>query len=226
MKTMLKSSFTKKNMTRLIVAVAGFFLFIYLQRRYSSITPEVVRNYILSFGIFGPLFFLLASALRPLLFFPITVFYLASGLAFGSFWGGIIAISGAIISSLTAHLIARKAGIGFLPMRWRSRICAVSERLQKNVLRNVILIRFIPMVSFDLISYSAGLAGIRLRTFLLGSMIGIAPRVFAYTYVGANIVDINDPRFWIAMGVLVLIFVIPAIVYKILNRKKNKDLLG
>lgn len=220
MKTMLKSSFTKKNIIKIVLVVLFIFLFSILQRRYSTITPEIVRNYILSFGIYGPLLFLLASALRPLMFFPITVFYLASGLAFGAFWGGIIATAGAIISALVAHIVADKVGIGFFPMRWRSRICAVSERLEKNVLRNVILIRFIPMVSFDLISYSAGLAKIRLRTFLFGSMIGIAPRVFAYTYVGANIVDVRDPRFWIAMGVLFLIFVVPAIVYKVINRKK------
>ena len=75
------------------------------------------------------------------------------------------------------------------------------------------------MVSFDLISYSAGLSGVKIKPYLLGTLIGIAPRVFAYTYVGSNILTPGKSTFWIAMLILFIMFLIPGIVYKYDNRK-------
>ncbi len=179
----------------------------------------MIRGYILSFGMFGPLIFLGFSLIRLIIFFPIIIIYFASGLAFGGFCGGIIAIVGALLSALTAHVIANKIGIDFLPMKWRSRICAVRDRVDEKGLRNMILIRFIPMISFDLISYSAGLPGVKMKPYLIGTIIGVSPRIFAYTYLGSNIMSPGDPKFWIAIVILLLIFVDPGTVYKYKNRK-------
>jgi len=211
---MLKSAFTKKNILKFTIFVTAVLGIAYLQKRYSMITPQVIQNYILSFGVYGPLIFLGFAIIRPLIFFPITIIYLASGLAFGGFWGGVIGIASALISSFVAHIIAKKIGIDFLPMKWRSRIWAVRDRVDEKGLRNMTLIRFIPMVSFDLISYSAGLSGVKLKNYLLGTFIGISPRIFAYTYVGSNILSPSDPKFWIALVILLLIFILPGIYYK------------
>ncbi|MDD4343981.1 MAG: TVP38/TMEM64 family protein [Eubacteriales bacterium] len=216
---LLKSAFTKKNILKTISSILILLLIVNLQKRYSGFTPEIIQGYIISLGMFGPLIFLGFALIRPLIFFPITIMYLASGLAFGGFWGGVIGISVALLSALTAHFVANKIGIDFLPMKWRSRICAVRDRVDEKGLRNMILIRFIPMISFDLISYSAGLSGVKLKPYLLGTLIGIAPRIFAYTYVGSNIMSPGDSNFWIALGVLILIFVIPGLVYKYKKRK-------
>lgn len=216
---LLKSAFTKKNILKIISSILILLLIVNLQKRYSGFTPEIIQGYIISLGMFGPLIFLGFALIRPLIFFPITIMYLASGLAFGGFWGGVIGISVALLSALTAHFVANKIGIDFLPMKWRSRICAVRDRVDEKGLRNMILIRFIPMISFDLISYSAGLSGVKLKPYLLGTLIGIAPRIFAYTYVGSNIMSPGDSNFWIALGVLILIFVIPGLVYKYKKRK-------
>ena len=216
---LLKSAFTKKNIKKFILIGIILIVIVNLQKRYSMVTPEIIQKAILSYGFYGPLIFLIFAILRPVIFFPITIIYLASGLAFGGFWGGVIGISGALLSALTAHFVANKIGIDFLPMKWRSRICAVRDRVDEKGLRNMILIRFIPMISFDLISYSAGLSGVKLKPYLLGTLIGIAPRIFAYTYVGSNIMSPGDSNFWIALGVLILIFVIPGLVYKYKKRK-------
>lgn len=216
---LLKSAFTKKNIKKFILIGIILIVIVNLQKRYSMVTPEIIQKAILSYGFYGPLIFLIFAILRPVIFFPITIIYLASGLAFGGFWGGIIGVSSALISALVAHLIANKIGIDFLPMKWRSRIIAVRDKVDENGLRNMVLVRFIPMISFDLISYSAGLSGVKLKSYLIGTFIGISPRIFAYTYVGSNILSPTDSRFWIALGLLILIFLIPGVIYKYLTRK-------
>lgn len=216
---MLKSAFTKKNIIKALSFGLFILVFAFLQRRYSSVKPESIQALIISYGIYGPLIFLGFSFLRPIIFFPITIIYLASGLAFGGFWGGVIALVGSLIGALVAYLIAYKVGIDFLPMKWRSRISAVSEKVNENGLRNMLFIRFIPMISFDMISYSAGLSKVKLKPYLLGTFIGITPRIFAYTYVGSNILSPGEPGFWGALGILLLIFLIPGIFYKYKKRK-------
>lgn len=215
---MLKSAFTKKNIIKAISFLVFILIFSFLQKRYSAINPAAIQVIISSYGIYGPLVFLAFSFIRPVIFFPITIIYLSSGLAFGGFWGGVIAIGGSLIGAGVAHFIANKVGIDFFPMKWRSRISAISEKVNEKGLRNMIFIRFIPMISFDLISYSAGLSGVKIKPYLLGTFIGIAPRVFAYTYVGSNILSPGESGFWLALGILLLIFVIPGILYKLKGR--------
>lgn len=216
---MLKSAFTKKNITKTLAFLGFVVIFAILQKRYSAINPKAIQSLIISYGIYGPMIFFVFSFIRPVIFFPITLIYLSSGLAFGGFWGGIIAILGAIIGAAVAHIIANKVGIDFLPMKWRSRIYAVSDKVNENGLRNMILVRFIPMISFDLISYSAGLSKVKMQPYLLGTLIGVSPRIFAYTFVGSNILSPGKSSFWIALIVLMMIFFIPGLVYKYINRK-------
>ena len=97
---LLKSAFTKKNILRFLSIVLFILVFAFLQKKYSGINPERIQALIMSYGVYGPLMFLAFSFFRPVLFFPVTIIYLSSGLAFGGFWGGVIAILGALIMFL------------------------------------------------------------------------------------------------------------------------------
>lgn len=215
---MLKSAFTKKNIIKASLFIAFILIFSFLQKKYSAINPAAIQAIISSYGVYGPLIFLGFSFIRPIIFFPITIIHLSSGLAFGGFWGGVNAVVGSLIGAVVAHFIANKIGIDFFPMKWRSRITAISEKVNENGLRNMVFIRFIPMISFDMISYSAGLSGVKMKPYVLGTFIGIAPRVFAYTYVGSNILSPGESGFWLALGLLLLVFIIPGILYKLKGR--------
>jgi uncharacterized membrane protein YdjX (TVP38/TMEM64 family) len=48
----------------------------------------------------------------------------------------------------------------------------------------IFVLRLIPLVSFDAISYAAGLTGIPFRKFLLATALGSAPGTFAFVYLG------------------------------------------
>ncbi len=83
----------------------------------------------------------------------------------------------------------------------------------------MLMIRFIPLVSFDMISYAGGLAKVERLPYLAATVLGIAPRVFAYTYLGSSITNIKDPSFWIAFALLLLMFLAPLGVYKKLSHQ-------
>jgi uncharacterized membrane protein YdjX (TVP38/TMEM64 family) len=63
-------------------------------------------------------------------------------------------------------------------------------------------LRLIPLVSFDAISYAAGLSSIRFRAFLLATALGMMPGTFAFVYVGGSG---SGPRTWaVLLGLAVL----------------------
>ncbi len=48
----------------------------------------------------------------------------------------------------------------------------------------IFVLRLIPLVSFDAISYAAGLSGIRFRGFFAATALGMLPGTFAFVYFG------------------------------------------
>lgn len=199
---------------KILAIVSIFLLYLFLQKQYSGIRPEMIRDLFVSFGVYGPLIFFSFAIIRPLVLFPITAFYLASGLAFGPFWGGVLSSFGAAAGALVAHGVAKKTGVDFLPIALQEKIELTKSKMDNNSFQNMLMIRFIPLISFDFISYASGMARVQRGPYIAATIIGITPRVFAYTYLGSNIININDPNFWIAFSLLLLIFATPIGLYK------------
>ena len=61
------------------------------------------------------------------------------------------------------------------------------------------LVRMLPFVPFDAISYGAPLVGVPFSRFLLATAIGIVPSILVYSYLGALIAGIY---WWVLLGLL------------------------
>jgi uncharacterized membrane protein YdjX (TVP38/TMEM64 family) len=49
--------------------------------------------------------------------------------------------------------------------------------------RGILLLRLLPGISFDVISYAAGLTRIGAKPFILATVAGVAPQAFLYAYL-------------------------------------------
>ena len=76
------------------------------------LTPEGVRELIARWGVLGPMVFTGMFALRPFVFFPSTLLFLAGGLAFGVGWGTLYSAVGATIGGVIGFAIALAAFLG------------------------------------------------------------------------------------------------------------------
>ena len=47
----------------------------------------------------------------------------------------------------------------------------------------IMLLRLVPGISFDVVSYGAGLTGIRFVPFLVATAVGVTPQAFIYAYL-------------------------------------------
>lgn len=128
---------------------------------------------------------LVLALVRPLLAWPTTLLAVVTGYGFG-LRALPLALALIVLTSLPPFLFAR-AGRG------GGRLSTAGEQVVEHAgdLRSVVVSRLLPAPS-DVVSAAAGVAGVRTRSFALGTAIGELPWATAGVLAGASIVDVAD----------------------------------
>ncbi len=129
---------------------------------------------------------------------------LAAGAVFGPFYGALYAIIGAEIGAIGCFLLARALGRDALSKLLKVETVFCQTCTDHQLMGLVFFARLIPIFSFDVVSYGAGLTDISLKAFALATLIGMAPPTFALTYIGSGVISAQWPL--IAAGVVMVIF--------------------
>ncbi len=137
-------------------------------------------------GTMGPLLIIglmmLAVVASPLPSAPIA---LVSGAAYGHYAGtAYVAIGselGAMIAFLIARYLGREAVVGWLGDKADYGLLGSQNALTVTVFAS----RLLPFVSFDAMSYAAGLSRLQLWRFLLATLAGIIPASFVLAHFGS-----------------------------------------
>jgi uncharacterized membrane protein YdjX (TVP38/TMEM64 family) len=72
----------------------------------------------------------------------------------------------------------------------------------------------IPIVSFDIVSYGAGLTRMSLKNFCLATFLGMLPLTSVYTYFGSILVLGKGLGIALGLIVVVMFFIIPRLIEK------------
>ncbi|MHC6179806.1 TVP38/TMEM64 family protein [Clostridium sp. JNZ X4-2] len=186
-----------------------------------------IKNYIASFGMLGPIIYIIMFTLVPLTLFPNAVLALASGMAFGVVYGMIYTIIGAVLGAALSFYIARFLGKDMVEKLVRGRGKWFGDGVEKKGFLIVFALRLIPLVPFDIISYGAGLSKIKFKDFLLATAIGIIPGVFVFINLGDKSQNAGSLNFIFALVLLgILVLVSYFIKNKISFDKLQDDLSG
>ncbi|PQO22391.1 hypothetical protein C2I36_13410 [Rhodobacteraceae bacterium WD3A24] len=127
-----------------------------------------------------------AVAASPIPSAPIA---LAAGAVYGHTAGTIYVAVGAAIGALIAFGLARWLGRDAVERWLGGRLKSGFLGSQTALMGTVFLSRLMPFVSFDLISYAAGLSRLRLWRFALATFAGIVPASFALAHFGRTAMD-------------------------------------
>ncbi|WP_199622643.1 TVP38/TMEM64 family protein [Paenibacillus alkalitolerans] len=158
--------------------LAAIALLYWFNQTYLQLTPSEIRTWILSFGWLAPLLYVILYTVRPLILFPASVLSLTGGLAFGVLWGTVLTVIGATAGAALSFALARFMGKSLVRTDWKGNMKKVQTQLEKRGLLYVLLLRLIPIIPFDLISYVSGVSKIRFRSFFIGTLFGIIPGTF------------------------------------------------
>lgn len=136
-------------------------------------------------GAAGPLLLMLvmviAVVVGPIPTLPVTA---TAGLAFGLVNGTIIAATGALIGALAAFWIARLLGRESICRRFPDNPVLARDGSQRFLTIAILLTRLIPLFSFALISYVAGVTAIRAWRFAGATLVGMLPMTLVFAGLG------------------------------------------
>jgi len=215
---------------KIITVCAIALVFAYFLLNPPNISPDDFEKAIRSSGPMGPALIvasqLLASVFSPI---PNSILTLAAGRVYGGFYGGLYAYIGGLLGAAVTFWIGRALGREF-----------VAHFVQKNDLESVDGIiakygvwaiiggRLVPFMSFDAISYAAGMTSMDFGAFMLASVFGTAPGIFAYAYLGEYSAELDFATIAVLAVASIILFAIASKAYEWhKNRKrKNKVLKG
>jgi uncharacterized membrane protein YdjX (TVP38/TMEM64 family) len=171
---------------------------------------QAFRDYLLSFGSWAALvsaaIMVFQSVAAPLPAFVVTF---ANGLLFGWAWGALLSWSSAMLGAVLCFWIARNLGRPVV-----EKLVGSSQALETWDLfftrygnRAILVSRLLPFVSFDVVSYGAGLTPITLWNFVWATGIGQLPATLLYSYLGQNLTGSIQVLFWI-FSITVALFVL------------------
>jgi len=162
-----------------------------------ELSVEAVEAEILSWGMWGVAAAILLMVLHSFVPFPAEIVAMANGMLYGALWGTVITWSGAMLGAWLAFGLARWLGrpfvLAMVPGRHHQAVDRFAARQGGSVL---LFSRFLPVISFNLINYAAGLTAVSWWTFSWATGIGILPPTFLMVAIGAGLWS-GDAAVWL-----------------------------
>ena len=180
---------------------------------FQSLDIDKIKEYLLSFGVLAPLIsFLLMvfqAILAPLPAFLITF---ANAALFGWVYGAALSWASAMVGALLCFYIAQFLGRDVVEkLTSKMALESVDAFFERHGAYAILIARLLPFISFDVVSYAAGLTSMKLRSFLVATGIGQLPATLVYSYVGGMLT--GDAK--TAVYGLLILFSVSILIYLI-----------
>jgi len=111
----------------------------------------------------------------------------AGGLLFGWLVGSIAAVLGATLGATLVFSIARSVVGDSFRTRAGPWLASLSQGFQKDALLYMLFLRLVPAFPFWFVNLAPALLGVPLKTFVLGTFVGIIPATLAFASAGAGL---------------------------------------
>jgi uncharacterized membrane protein YdjX (TVP38/TMEM64 family) len=181
----------------------------------TALNPDRIVSQLNALGSMGPVVFIgfmvLAVVVSPIPSLPLDI---AAGIAFGPFWGMVYAVIGAEIGAIVSFLIGRALGREVLGRILKTNINFCEKCSDHHLMGFVFIARLLPIFSFDIVSYGAGLTKMSLKVFALATLVGMIPPTFALTYLGGSVPTLQWPIIVFGLLMAGLFLWLPKLILK------------
>ena len=155
---------------------------------------------------------------------------LAAGAIFGVLQGTLFVVSGATAGAVLAFLVSRTLLRDWVVKKFGGRMEGIDRGLRENGLSYLLFLRLVPAFPFFLVNLACGVTGLPLRTYALGTLVGIVPGSLVFVNAGASLAAIESvgqvasPRVLGSFLLLGLFALLPTIVNAVKRRREGKAL--
>lgn len=149
---------------------------------------DVLRAFISSNLIAALLIYVLAYVVVVALSLPgALLMTLAGGLLFGWQLGAPATVIAATLGATILFLVARSSFGEALAEKAGPAIQKLKVGFQEDAFHYMLFLRLVPAFPFVVVNLAAAVLGVPLRTYVLGTLLGIIPGTTAYTVAGAGL---------------------------------------
>lgn len=157
---------------------------------------------------------------------PLPAFLLtfANANLFGWWQGAILswtsAMAGAAVCFYIARILGRDVAEKLTSKSGLAQIDTFFERYGKNT---ILICRLLPFISFDIVSYAAGLTSMSFMSFFIATGIGQLPATIVYSYVGGMLT--GGAKLFVTA--LMILFALSALIFMLrkiyMDRQSKKE---
>lgn len=182
-------------------------------RKYLSI--KHLRNYILSYGNFAALAFVVIYSVKPvLLVIPASLLSILAGNVFGPMYAFLLSMIGCFFSASLAFALAHMLGKPFVDKILRGKAFNLDKGIEKHGFLIMLLMRLAFVFPYDPLSYAAGLTKMKYTDFILGTMLGIIPEMLSYSFMGKHLSKPFSIKMLVPIVSIITVAVISSYIYR------------
>lgn len=189
----------------------------------SKLDTNVVVAYLRSYGklaaVVSFILMVLQSIAAPIPAFLIT---LSNAAIFGWVKGAILSWSSAMAGAALCFFLARALGRDAVEkLTSRGAMESVDVFFERYGKYAILICRLLPFVSFDFVSYGAGLTNMGFWPFFIATGIGQLPATIVYSYVGGTLTG-GAQKLFLGLLTLFALSIMICIAKKVYNDKQKK----
>lgn len=184
----------------------------------SSVNEAWIDARVRGHGVSGAALFLLVGALITAVGLPRQLIAFLGGYAFGLWPGLLVASVAALLGCTLSFFYARLFGRRWLVARLGERAQRLDRFIRDHPLSMTVLVRLLPVGNNLLTNLAAGVSGIRVVPFLLGSWLGYLPQTLVFALVGSGVQIAQGLKLALAAGLFVASGALGAWLY---HRQRN-----
>lgn len=146
-----------------------------------------LADFVMRWGALAILVYIAVYAALTALSVPgAAILTMAGGFLFGTWLGGFAAVIGATLGA-SAIFLAARTGLAGLAARAGPRARRIEAGFRAGAFNYLLVLRLVPLFPFWLVNLVAGLAGMRLFSYVGATFLGIIPGALVYAGLGSGL---------------------------------------
>ena len=180
---------------------------------------ELIRGYGAYAAVVSFFLMILQSILSPI---PALLITLSNAAVFGWWKGALLSFWSSMVGAALCFYIARILGRDVVEkITTKTGLAKVDEFFERYGKNSILICRLLPFVSFDIVSYAAGLTPIKFWDFFIATGLGQLPATIVYSYLG-NLAG-STKTIFISIVCVVALSALVYMIGKIYNDKKKAN---
>ena len=176
-----------------VAAVFGLGLHDYLSFDALRQNRELLTAFVAEHALLSVAIFIAVYAVSTALSLPGgAILSVTGGFLFGSIFGTVHIVLGATVGAVAIFLAARTALGESLRANAGPWLRKMEDGFKENALSYLLVLRLVPLFPFFVVNLVPAVLGVPLRTYVLGTVIGIIPGAFVFASVGAGLGSVFD----------------------------------